>query len=166
MACSKEEIFEMVDKSRTSTDALSDYDSSAGSTISSVWESSEPDISDSDAEGEATDFSGSCSPIEPFIHVDHSVDKDKDSTEKTNLHEQQEPSSAPTSHYNLRSGSKRKSSATDGPPAKKPCSPNVFQNGGRQTRGGRGRGGHDGNGGNSNGVRGGKRRRKQRHYST
>ena len=47
-ALSADEIFEMVDKSRTSTDALSDYDSSAGSTISSVWESSEPDISDSD----------------------------------------------------------------------------------------------------------------------
>ena len=47
-AFSADEIFKMVDKSRTSTDALSDYDSSAGSTISSVWESSEPDISDSD----------------------------------------------------------------------------------------------------------------------
>ena len=38
-----EDILEMVEKACTSTDALSDYDSSAGSTISSVWESSEPD---------------------------------------------------------------------------------------------------------------------------
>ena len=103
-ALSVDEIFEMVDKSRTSTDALSDYGSSAGSTISSVWESSEPDISDSEAENEATDFSGSCSPIEPCVQVDHSIE-DKDSTEKTNSHDQWEPSPAPTSYYNLRSGS-------------------------------------------------------------
>ena len=161
-ALSVEEIFEMVDKSRTSTDTLSDYGSSAGSTISSVWESSEPDISDSEAENEATDFSGSCSPIEPCVQVDHSIE-DKDSTEKTNSHDQWEPSPAPTSHYNLRSGSKRKSSTTDGPPAKKPCPPSVFQRGGRQSHGGRSRDDHghgDYDGSSSSGS--GKGRSKQR----
>ena len=92
-ALSVDEIFEMVEKAGTSTDtlSLSDYDSSAGSTISSVWESSEPDISGSEVENEATDYSGSCSPIEPLVQVDRCIDEDKDSTEKTNSHEQQEP---------------------------------------------------------------------------
>ena len=163
---SVDEIFEMVDKSRNSTDALSDYGSSAGSTISSVWESSEPDISDSEAEDEATDFSGSCSPSELHVQVDpvdegKDLTESKDLTEKTNSHEQREPSPAPASHYNLRSGSKRKSSTTDGPPAKKPCPPKVFCNDGRQNHGGHshgdpGHGGYDGSGSS-----GGKGRSKQ-----
>ena len=144
--------FDKVVKSQTSIDALSstDYDSSEGSTISSVWESSEPDISVSEAEDEATDYSGSCSAIEP---PDHYIDEDKDLTENINSQKQQ-PSPALTSGYNLRSGSKRKSSTTDGPPTKKPCPPTMFQNGGRQSRGVRGRNGHDHGGSGSHGHHG------------
>ena len=62
----------MIDNARISTDAVRDYDSSAGSTISSVWESSELDLSDGDiSDGEkSTDYSGTCSPIEPYKCID------------------------------------------------------------------------------------------------
>ena len=118
---STDEIIEMVDKARTSTDALSDYDS-AGSTISSVWESSEPDISDSEGEGKDTDFSGSSSPSEPLTPVDHSVDRDRDTTQESSSIEQEESNISPPAlacQYNLRS--KREASSTSGPPAKRPC---------------------------------------------
>ena len=59
-----EQILEMVNQARTSTDAISDYDSSAGNTISSVWESSEPDLSDGDISDGETDYSGTCSPVD------------------------------------------------------------------------------------------------------
>jgi len=69
---STEEVLQMIDNARISTDAVRDYDSSAGSTISSVWESSELDLSDGDiSDGEkSTDYSGTCSPIEPYKCID------------------------------------------------------------------------------------------------
>lgn len=63
--------------------------------VSSVWENSEPDISDPEARDKATDLSGCCPPIEPLIPVNHSVDADGDISQQSNSLEQDYSKSSP-----------------------------------------------------------------------
>ena len=98
----------MVDKARTSTDAVSDYDSSAGSTISSVWESSKPDISDDDILDGETYCSGTCSPVDPLEPCEENSEVMENGSE--------------VNQYNLRPRSQIKRSVRYdySPPAKRP----------------------------------------------
>ena len=145
-----EDIIEMVEKARTSTDALSDYDSSAGSTISSVWESSEPDNSDTAYEDKSTDFSGSCSPTEPRTPLDHCSDDEEEHVSQECVALEQEKTNdspvIPTQRYNLRSSTKRKAENIDLPPPKRPCHYRSKHKTLKSTQKRNGRGGQDGDG--------------------